>query len=100
MVRLAKLLGVCMQKFCFCPKCGYDLDELVSKKIPDIHFCPNCGKDLEEANKYACNIAGCISEAIYEGWHKAIGPFGVPTGLIEKIQVCEKHKKHLMGFQK
>jgi len=45
-------------------------------------------------------VEGCKNLADWKGWYRVIGPFNIPTGVMQWKQVCEKHKLCLIGFQK
>ncbi len=44
-----------------------------------------------------CQVTGCKCGAYYEGWHKTVDGFGIPTGLMIKTQVCKNHVTLLVG---
>ena len=56
--------------------------------------CPKCGYVENE-----CEVSGCHEPSEWEGWWRAIGPFGLPTGLIQRRRVCEAHKILLIGHE-
>lgn len=38
-----------------------------------------------------CEVDGCTDRAKYEGWHRNRDGFGILTGMMRKVKVCEEH---------
>jgi len=58
--------------------------------------CPYCE---EAAGAGPCEAEGCDAPAEWEGWWRAAGPFGIPTGMVQRRRVCGAHKRLLIGGQ-
>ncbi len=50
------------------------------------------GDDSDDVER--CEVGGCPKLAAYEAWYRVHDPFGLPTGLLQKVQICEEHKTH------
>ena len=57
--------------------------------------CPKCGYDEDFVSCIFCD-----NEAEFEGWYRVRDFAGIPTGMMQKIQVCKDHACCLIGNEK
>lgn len=56
--------------------------------------CPQCGY---QEDFIKCDFRGCTNEAEFEGWYRVLDFAGQPTGVTQKMRVCNSCVKFLIG---
>lgn len=58
--------------------------------------CPKCGYNPTEGQ---CQVSGCEEPAMWEGWYRVTDGFNIPTGMIQRVCVCDQHISVTIGGQ-